>query len=661
MKHIKFLLGLIFILSISFAACSEDNDDEETIVENTDGTDDEDDSNPIIDSEDFETNTKDTLFTNAITINFTDSAAQIVNPYEGAGITITQENGHVVVNSTMSSQSLEVNYVVSGQVDNGSLKIYSDYKFGLAFNGVSITNPTGPAVNIQAKKKVTVYLVGGTSTRLIDGTTYTAYGSEDMKGTFFSEGQLNFQGNGNLYVKGIYKHAICSDDYIYVRGGNITVTSAASDAIHAKDYFRMSNGTLDLKASSDGIDCDEGYITIDGGSITVKSADDGIVASYEDADALVSDITINGGTINVTTSGEKAMGIKSDLGGLIVNSGNITVKTTGVAAKAFKTGGNVTINGGEMNLTTTGSAFYDTSDLDISSAAGVNCDGNMLVENGTITINSSGAGGKGISVDGTLTINNGTIKVTTTGGQYKYNSSNDTAAKAIKSDGNLTVNGGTIVIRTSGVEAEGLESKATLTITGGDIDIEAYDDCINASNHIEIGGGKIYCYSQTNDGIDSNGTMTVTGGTIVSVGSSAPEEGFDCDQNTFKITGGILLGFGGATSSPTASVSTQYSLIYNTTGTSGEYIGIQSSAGTNILTVKVPRTYSQMTMLFSSPSLAASTSYTIYKGGTVSGGSDFHGYYTGSSYSGGTSSNTFTTSAKVTTVGTSTGGGGGRP
>lgn len=628
-------------------ACSNDNESVN------------DDDDEIVIDEDFTTNTKDTTFVDAVTIAYTDNIVTITNPYENEGVSITQSNGNVVVTST--NTTTEINYVLSGTIKSGSFKIYSDYKFGLGLNGVSIISTDGPALNVQSGKKVTVMLVGGTSNRLVDSSTYTAYNDEDMKGAFFSEGQLNFQGNGNLLVIGRYKHAISSDDYIRIKGGNITISGAVSDGIHAKDYFRMDGGTLNIKASSDGIDCDEGYIKIYDGNITIKSDDDAIVASYEDTDTSIdSSIAISGGTINITTTGQKAAGIKSDIGSIGVTGGTINISTSGLAAKAFNAGGNMTIGGGELTLATTGSAYYDTDDKDISSAAGIKCDGVLTIDKGVINITASGAGGKGISVDGDLIINDGTINVSTTGDLFKYGS-DDTAAKAIKSDGNVTVNGGSIIIKTTKEEAEGLESKKILTINNGTIEIEAYDDCINASNHIAINGGNIYCYSTSNDGIDSNGTMTITGGTIISSGTRVPEEGFDCDNNTFKITGGILVGTGGATSTPTSGVSTQRSVVYGTTGTSGDLIHIEASDGTGILTYKVPRTYNQMTLLFSSPYMKSDVTYTVYKGGCVSGGSNFHGLYSSATYSKGTTAITFTPSSMVTSIGTSTGGNGGRP
>jgi len=627
MKLKLYITGLFSLLLLCIISCSKDD-----ILEEDNTNSDSSDNSEYVDPNDDEldNNSQEVNYENQISIVFSDGSAEITNPFDGNGVTVSNTNGHVVITSTITSQ--ELNYVLSGSTSDGSVKIYGEYKFGLILNGVEITNPSGAAINNQCGKKVTVTVVDETNNRLIDGSTYTYTNDEDMKGTFFSEGQLNFYGTGTLEIRGKNKHAICVDDYFHMYEGNILIKEAASDAIHANDYIQIDGGILSTVSTGEGLDCEKGYVEI------------------------------NGGTLSITTTGEKGHGVKS-LETIAVNSNEtITIKVVGQASKAFKSGGDMTITQATLNLTTTGNAFYDTDEADISSAAGIKCDGNLLIENGAITINSSGKGGKGINVDGTLTINDGTISVTTTGDQFTYGS-DDTAAKAIKSEGNLTVNGGTIRVSTSKTEAEGMESKSKLYINGGDIEILAYDDCINASSHIEITGGKVYCYSETNDGIDSNGTLTVSGGTIIAVGTSSPEEGIDCDQNRFSITGGTLIGVGGATSTPTSSACTQRSLVY-ATSSSIQLIHIESSAGKEALTFKIPRTYSgQMTLLFSSSSLEASTSYTIYTGGSVSGGTEFNGLYTGATYTKGTSASTFTTSSMVTSVGSSNQGGnqGGRP
>lgn len=630
MKTIRIFVNALFvILSLSIASCSSDDDNTvDDIVENEDNNN--SGGGEVIIDTDFETNSQDIILENAITITFNkDSTITIVNPFENDGITISNTNSNVIVTST--NTTTEVNYILSGYTYTGSLKIYSDLKFGLVLNGVSIVSADGPAINIQSKKKNTITLVANTNNRLIDGLVYTANGTEDMKGTLFGEGQMIFEGSGNLLVGGRYSHAICSDDYIRVNSGNITISGAVKDGIHAADYFEMNGGLLDIASTSDAIDCDEGYIVINAGSIKINSVGDGIKTSYKSTD-IARYITINGGTLDINVTGDASKGIKSKDA--------------------------ITIAGGTITVKTTGNAYYDTGDAEITSSCGVKADGNISISGtGTLTVTSSGKGGKGISADGTLTFDGCTTTVTTTGDQYVYGA-DDTAAKAIKSDGNLTVNSGTIKVSTSKTEAEGLESKATLVINGGTIEIEAYDDGINADNHIEITGGWVYVYSTVNDAIDSNGTLTISGGTVVAVGSTSPEAGFDCDNNTFKITGGTLIGVGGSTSTPTSSASTQRSIVYGSTS-AYQLVHIESSTGTELITFKVPRTYSQsMTLLFSSPSMT-NTSYTIYTGGSVSGGSNFHGLYTGATYTKGTSAATFTASNMVTTVGTS--GGGGRP
>lgn len=636
-----FLTNLLLFTILCFVpSCSTDNDPEPEKTEDRENSPEDEDTDYVDPGdEDLDSNSQDVAYENMVAIAFSASDAKVINQYEGKGVSVENKNGHIIIKSTITDK--EINYVLSGKTENGSVKIYGEYKFGLILNGVGITNPNGVAINIQCGKKITVTVVEETNNRLVDGETYTQIDGEDMKGTLFSEGQLNFYGSGMLEVRGKYKHAICTDDYFRMYEGNIIVKEAVSDAIHAKDYVQIDGGVITTRSVGEGIDSD-GYIFIRGV-----------------------------GTLDITTTGKKGHGLKSGEYITIDTSGDINIQAKGTAAKCLNSGTDISIFRGNFTLETTGGAYYDTDDADISSAAGIKCDGNLLVENGNIAINGSGIGGKGINVDGTLTINSGVINVKTTGGQYVYDRNNDTAAKAIKSDGSLTVNGGIITIRTSGVEAEGLESKATLTIAGGEIDIEAYDDAINASKHIEFSGGKTYCYSTVNDAVDSNGTLTISGGAVIAAGATQPEGGIDCDNNRFAITGGTLVSVGGSTSTPTTNYCTQYSVVYGMSASNVEIIHIESSDGKDeVLTFELLRTYnSQMVLLFSSPLLKEKTGYTVYTGGNITEGTAFYGLYTGSTYTKGSSAITFTTNSMVTSVGSSSGGmggggfpgGGGRP
>lgn len=445
-------------------------------------------------------------FTTTVSIAF-ETGATIDNPLSGNGVTITQSGDDITITSTVKA----VAYEISGTTANGSVKIYSDNKFQLTLNGVNITNNDGPAINIQSKKRVFVVLADNTTNTLADGTSYVVgTEGEDMKGTIFSEGQLIFSGNGALTIRGNYKHAIASDDYIRVRSGNITVSGAVKDGIHSNDAFIVDGGTLNITAASDGIECEEGFIVINDGNFTINTGDDGIAASYTTDNTIDPYVTINGGTFDITTT-----------------------------------------------------------------------------------------------------------------------------------------------------EGEGIESKSTLTINDGILNINAYDDGLNAGTALYINGGTLYIYSQTNDGIDSNGTLTITGGKTIAVGAGNPEEGFDCDNNTFKITGGVAVGIGGATSMPTENVSTQRAVRLDG-GSANHLIHIEATDGSaEALTFLIPRTYN--TMLFSSPKLVSGISYTIYTGGSVTDGVDINGLYTSGTYekSGAKAGTTFTTTAMVTTAGGSAGPGGG--
>ena len=348
---------------------------------------------------------------------------------------------------------------------------------------------------------------------------------------------------------------------------------------------------------------------------------------------------------------------------IYIKGGVINVETSAAASKGLSSDGLIQIDGGRTTAITTGTGEYDSDEQDVSGCAGVKADSIFVMNGGELLCKSTGAGGKGISTDQTLTVNAGTIKVITTGKQYTYGRL-DTSPKGIKSDAAMYLKGGDIMVRCTGGEgSEGIESKTTLDISGGTIMAYCYDDAINSSKAMTISGGNIFAMGTNNDGIDSNSTLTVSGGVVIACGTTQPEEGFDCDQNTFTVTGGTMIGIGGTTSTPTASVTTQpVAILGGSSISNGQYITVADNSGNNILAFKVPRDYSQQgyTLLVSSPKMTKGNSYIFSSGATVSGGSDFCGYVTDATVSGGSSLATLTLSSMITTSNFSGGMGGGQ-
>ena len=445
-------------------------------------------------------------------------------------------------------------------------------------------------------------------------------------------------------------------------GSGVTVTQDNGDVIiksTAENVAYTLSGTL-----TGGVKIYSDYklkLTLNGVTITNS---DGPAINIQSKKRIF--VVLADNTTNTLTDGSSYASSSEDQKGTIFSegqlifSGNGTLSVAGKYKHALSCDDYIRIRSGVINVTSAVTDGIHTNDAIIvdggtvninASGDGIQCDeGFIIINAGTITVNTVDDGittsyeGTDTSITPYTIINGGTISITTSGA----------SGKGIKSMGDLTINKGTITVTTSKSEAEGIESKTNLIINDGTIEVNAYDDCINAKKTLVINGGTIYCYSSTNDGIDSNGTMTITGGTIISAGSTAPEEGLDCDNNTFKITGGTIIGMGGATSTPTSSVCTQYSAIIGNVSTLNQLVRIQSSAGDEVVTFKNPRAYT--TLLFSSPNLKANTSYVIYTGGSASGGTDFHGLYTNTTYNAGTQSATFTTSSIVTTIGSTSGG-----
>ena len=477
------------------------------------------------------------------TVTIAGNVAQYVTAtVSGAHVTIAQSN-------TAAVDDDEITYQLSGTTTDGSLTMSGSYKCTVSLAGVTLTNPTGAAINITNSKRIQLSAKKDTENTLTDG-------SGSQKACIYSKGQLQLQGNGTLNVAGNLKHAIKSASYISIKNLTLNITSAASDGINCEEYLLMKSGTVTISGTGDdGIQCDLG---------------------------------------GTTSTGETTDHEDEDTGNIYIEGGMLTVTTEATAAKCVKSEGSISVTNGSITLNANGTV--DTSDTaDLSYAAGFKADGDFTQSGGTIVINVTGASGRGIGVDGTFTStesSTGTLTITNSGALTSSGSTyfatakgikagvvainggtinvtmSGAAAKGIKSDeddgsGNMTITGGTITVTTSGAgaydgpdkDAKGagcLKADQNMTISGGTLTLKSTGTggkCIKADGTLAISGGTIsatttgskYTYSSnvtaSPKAIKSTGALTISGGTITA--SSGNHEGIE-SKSTFTVTGGYI-------------------------------------------------------------------------------------------------------------------------
>ena len=476
-----------------------------------------------------------------------------------SGVTVTVDGNNV---TTDHGSTEGVCYVVTGSTDNGSLQINGSTSFKLQLNNATIANSSTVALDMESKQSAYIELVGTNS--ISDGTD----ADDSHKGAIFSKSKLFIYGTGSLDVYGNYKNGIHGKSNVVIdKGVNLYVKSTENHGIK-------------------------------GGN----------------------NIYINGGIINVEVSADGGKGINCDA--------------------------DVYINGGRTTVIATGNGEWEEDETlkyggDTKAAAGIGCDGSIYMNDGEVWAKATGSGGKGMKADVAAYINGGKIRIITTGGLYynngngtesdNYTSNTDNVPNAYTSSpkgmkigtkddggntsGAITITGGDIMVRTSGNNAEGIESKGTLDISGGKIYIYAYDDGINSTSNLTVCGGTVVSCSKSNDGIDSNGNLYVSGGTLVAVGGGGAEAGIDSDEShAMTITGGTLFGIGGRIDTKFSNCTQAFAVTSGSVAANAT-ITVSNSSGTTLGTLTMgPVGYTGGTILVSAPGMTNGGSYTLKTG-----------------------------------------------
>ena len=479
-------------------------------------------------------------------------AAQAVVTGAPEGVTVTVSGNHVTVNSTVAG----VEFVLQGTSTDGSFKLYSDKKTKVTLNGLTLTNPKGPAINSQSKKRLFLVINDGTDNTLADGASYTKVSGEDQRGTIFTEGKLCISGTGQLEVTGNKKSAIASDDYVHLISGYVTVGTAVQKgkSLYAKDLFLMGGGVLHALAEGEASKAvtTDSLITITGGKITAITTGDAI---WDDDKQDYSSSTA----------------IKCDYD-MVLAGGLIEALSTGVGGKGISAGDE------------------ETTVVD---------------------------GKEKTTYWGTLTIQDCDIYVRTTGKRipeekHEDSQGNKTEAsaspKGIKASSNITINSGNIYVRCGGGNAaEGIESKKRITINDGKIRSYCIDDGMNAEG-AHIYGGDIFICASDNDGFDVS-YLYFYGGKLYTIGGDAAQQGLDTDGKTFVVNAGEITAVGATNSSPFTS--SQQCSVMCYLKKSVAYVALADAQGNVLRSVFTPTTYNPLCVLFCCSDLQVGQSYRI--------------------------------------------------
>ncbi len=581
-----------------------------------------------------------------IDIYWNGNSVTVNNPYSTDSINVTTSGARVTVKSYVTAMN-NVVYNLHGTSDNGSLLFNKlSTPVILRLDGVQLTSVGTAAVNIDKNQNALVHLVHGTNNTFADAD------SNADKSVFYGKGTLTFQGSGSLDITSSYANGLQGKRGVTVNGGtvSVTVTADTKKGIKTDQHFYMNGGTVHVVAA--------GTLAIDTNASYATGYDFSYCTGIKTGDAeegSVGNIVINGGSLSVdcdaTNDGGRCLSSDYDI---IFNGGHTLLTTAGNGACVGGTG---------------------TNAVDGYTCTCMSADSNIIINAGYIDARSTGLGGRGLKADGKLIVghvgdDNSRIRlyVQTSGNAVNPVSSGPGGwpgggntdddyfkglPKCIRIEGNIYFNSGYVgayCAQTSGdPNGEAIESKDSLFVNGGVIEANAFDDALNATNYLEINNGKLWCYSRGNDAIDCNGNTNIHGGLIIVKGKEVGIDAATDAGGRFFIDGGVIVCQGGnmgAWDSPNVS-GYQHYLQINNVGTNG--LTVKNSAGDVVLMYlnttptgngfiesytdpgakPPPPPGGNNTIVFCSPDITTGT-YNYWTTSTFSGGTSWHGFYTGS-------------------------------
>lgn len=322
-------------------------------------------------------------------------------------------------------------------------------------------------VDTDKESDVTLYLAGIDVTCTNSSPIYIK--KVNNLDLVLEDGTENFVTDGAEYVLAEGEDepdaAIFSKGDLKIKGnGSLNVTGNYNMAIHGKDDVKVKGGNLVLTAVND---CLKGKdsVEIEGGTLDIASGGDGIQSNN---DTELGYVIISGGDITLVSQED---GINAE-GEVTISGGTISIDAQEDGVQA---GTNLTVTGGTLNLDTQGDGFA--------------ADGDLNVTGGDINVLS----GEGSANAPEHTEDFGF------GGPGGFPGWNDTATTTTEEEE---------------VSAKGLKAGGNLTISGGNITVDALDDALHCALTATLEDGANLTLSTGDDGIHSDDTLIINGGDL---------------------------------------------------------------------------------------------------------------------------------------------------
>ena len=336
------------------------------------------------------------------------------------------------------------------------------------------------------------------------GDAYSeAFSNRDLSGEYDTAEAVTISLNG--------ASAEASSEAVQISGGTVTITAAGTYILSGS----LDDGSIIVDATKE----DKIQLVLDG--VSIRSSD--YAAIYvKQADKVF--VTLAAGTENsLTGGGSFVQRDENDVDAVVFAKDDITFNGTGKLQISAPAGSGIV---GKDEVTITAGVYEITADKHA-----IRAKDSLAIADGSFTLTASE---DGLHAENGDDESLGSIYIA--GGSFTIQVKDD----AIHATTLLRIDGGTFEI----TAAEGLEA-TYIQINGGDIQISASDDGVNAARKSSLytptfemndGSLTVVMGAGDTDGIDSNGNIVVNGGTINVTGQSS----FDCDGSA-QYNGGTII------------------------------------------------------------------------------------------------------------------------